>query len=47
MHSVPTLVLVSVELVPQQVPKRIKDEFNIQAFASGDLLRGGNNGGFI
>ena len=25
MHSVPTLVLVSVELVPQQVPKRIKD----------------------
>ena len=47
MHSVPTLVLVSVELVPQQVPKRIKDSFNIRTFASGNLLKGGNPGGFI
>ena len=46
-HSVPTLLLVSVELVPQQVPKRIKDSFNIRTFASGIGLRGGNPGGFI
>ena len=47
MHSVPTLLLISVELVPQQVPKRIKDQFNIRTFASGIGLKGGNPGGFI
>ena len=46
-HSVPTLLLVSIELVPQQVPKRIKDNFDIRTFASGIGLRGGNTNGFI
>ena len=46
-HSVPTLLLVSVELVPQQVPKRIKDNFNIRTFATGYGLKGGNTNGFI
>jgi len=46
-HSVPTLLLISVELVPQQVPKRIKDSFNIRTFASGEGLKGGNPNGFI
>jgi len=46
-HSVPTLSLLSVELVPQLPPKAVKDNFNIRTFASGIGLRGGNSGGFI
>jgi len=47
MHSVPTLSLLSVELVPQLPPKAVKDNFNIRTFASGTLMKGGNSGGFI
>jgi len=47
MIAVPTLSLVSVEIVPQLPPKAVKDKFNIRTFASGSLLRGGNSNGFI
>ena len=47
MQSVPTLALVSLELVPQLTPKAVKDNFNLKDFASGDLMKGGNTGGFI
>jgi hypothetical protein len=46
-HAVPTLSLISLELVPQLPPKAVKDQFNIRNFASGSLLKGGNSGGFI
>ena len=45
--SVPTLVLVSIELSPQLTPSKVKSKFNITSFASGRLLNGGNTGGFI
>lgn len=45
--SLPTQTIVSVELVPQLPPKMVKDSFSIKRFASGNLLNGGNNGGFI
>lgn len=45
--AVPTLSLVSVELVPQLPPKAVKDKFNIRTYASGHALHGGNPGGFI
>jgi hypothetical protein len=46
-QSVPTLSLLSLELVPQLTPKSVKNNFNIRGFASGELMKGGNNGGFI
>ena len=45
--TVPTLLLASIDLVPQIPPKKVKEQFNITGYASGSLLRGGNNGGFI
>ena len=45
--SVPTLSLLSVELAPQLTPKKVKDMFDIRKFASGDLLKGNNEGGFM
>lgn len=46
MHAVPTLSLLSVEIVPQLPPKLVKDKFDIRKFASGNLMRN-NGGGFI
>ena len=46
-QAVPTLSLLSLELVPQLTPKSVKNDFNIRSFASGELMKGGNNGGFI
>jgi len=46
-HAIPTLSLLSIELVPQLPPKAVKDQFDIRKFASGNLMRGGNSGGFI
>jgi len=45
--TVPTLLLVSIDLVPQIPPKKVKEQFNIRNYATGTLLRGGNTGGFI
>jgi len=45
--SLPTQTIVSLELTPQLPPKTVKDKFNIRTFASGSLLSGGNNGGFM
>jgi hypothetical protein len=45
--TVPTLLLASIDLVPQLPPKKVKEQFNIQTYAGGQLLKGGNNGGFI
>ena len=46
-QAVPTLSLLSLELVPQLTPKSVKNEFNIRSLASCELMKGGNNGGFI
>jgi|TARA_B110000908_G_C10266341_1_gene464374 hypothetical protein len=43
--SIPALLLLSIELVPQLPPKVVKDSFNIQDFASGSYVKKG--GGFI
>ena len=45
--SIPALLLVSLELVPQLPPRSVKNDFNIQTFADGSALKGGNPGGFI
>jgi hypothetical protein len=45
--TVPTLLLSSIDLVPQLPPANIKKEFNIQTYSGGHLLKGGNKGGFI
>ena len=45
--TIPTLLLVSIDLVPQIPPKKVKEQFNIRGYASGSLLRGKNGGGFI
>ena len=41
------LLLASIDLVPQLPPKTVKEEFNIQTYSGGHLLKGGNKGGFI
>lgn len=46
-NSVPSLLLVSLELAPQLTPSTVKDEFDIRKFANGNALKGGNSGGFI
>ena len=46
-NSVPSLLLVSLELAPQLTPSKVKDEFDIRKFANGNALKGGNSGGFI
>lgn len=45
--TVPTLLLASIDLVPQLPPKKVKEQFDIARYANGGLLRGGNSGGFI
>ena len=45
--AVPSMLLTAIECVPQLPPKQVKDMFNIRTFASGNLLKGGNSGGFI
>lgn len=39
--SVPTAVLVSLELAVQIPPKKVRKDFNIRGYASGTLLKGG------
>ena len=42
--SIPSLILVQIELVPQLPPKTVKDNFNLSNYASGSNL---NGGGFL
>ena len=43
--SMPALILAAIELVPQIPPKTVKDNFNLQDYASGNQLR--TKGGFL
>lgn len=39
--SVPTSILFSIDLAPQHPPSQLRDEWNFEKYASGDLLRKG------
>lgn len=42
--SVPTMMLAQIELTPQQLPKNVRENFNVRSYQNGSLLKGG---GFI
>ena len=44
--SVPTMMLAQIELTPQQLPKNVRENFNVKSYRNGSLLKG-EGGGFI
>jgi hypothetical protein len=45
--TIPTMLLLSVDLSIQMSPRTVRKDFNIQDYARGGLLGGGNSGGFM
>ena len=44
---IPTMMLIAVELSVQMSPRTVRKDFNINSYAKGGLLGGGNTGGFM